>query len=163
MERKVYRANGRGYIASLTALFAVLVAAVGVGIWLFAISLTVPAVILLVVGIIGIVWVAADALTYKLVLSEEGIILSENRVPAGVKQRKASLKYDDLCEIKHTIVTTEGAKNIPAIAFFYSNGTFEFLNMKRFSTGQIKSIMSDIKRFAEAKIGRKVIIFTYNK
>lgn len=161
--RKVYRAKGRRYVVGLAVLFTVLVAMVGVSVWLFVISLTVPAAILLAVGIIGIVWAAIDVLTYKLVLTEEGITLSENRVLASVKQQKVSLKYDGLCEIKHTIVLAEGAKNVPAIALFYSNGNFEFLNMKRFSTGQIKSTMSDIKCLAEAKIGREVTIFSYNK
>ncbi len=148
MNRIIYRPKGRGYIICLVLLFLVLAAIIAMGLWLFTVNL-VAAVILTAIATSGIIWAIIEVATYKLTITKEGITLSENRVLASIRQYKVELRYEGLCEIKRTFATGEDGSNVPAIALFYSNGVFKFLNVKRFNDKQINSIMSDIIKIAK--------------
>ena len=163
MEKIIYRAKGRGYVACIVAVCALLAALLAVSIWLFVASRIVIAAILLIIAAVGAVWTVIEVCFYKLVLTDERIVLSENRFLASVRQEKVELKYDGLCELKQTSVACKDYKTSPAIALFYSDGDFRFLNVKRFSQVQIDMIISDIKRLAEAGLGREVSVLKHKK
>lgn len=156
----VYRAKGKKYVAAAAAvLAALLILAVAGAILIGVAGQIILGAILIVLAAAGLIWTLIEVFSYKLVLDEEGLTLSENRVLVNIKQDKIRLKYEGLCEIKYTTVSSDSGANARAIALFYSDGVFRFLNVKRFSIAQINSIMSDIKRLTEAKIGREVKIF----
>lgn len=156
----VYRAKGKKYVAAAAAvLAALLILAVAGAILIGVAGQIILGAILIVLAAAGLIWTLIEVFSYKLVLDEEGLTLSENRVLVNIKQDKIRLKYEGLCEIKYTTVSSDSGANAQAIALFYSDGVFRFLNVNRFSIAQINSIMSDIKRLAEAKNGREVKIF----
>ena len=161
--KRIYRPKGRGYIISLSVSMLIFSALIVGGIVMIAINYVIAGVIMLCLGVLAAVWEIIEVCLYKLVLTEGGINLSENRLLASVRQERVTLSYDGLCEIKFTSAMGENGKTVPAIALFYSDGIFRFLNVNRFNMRQIECIMSDIKRLAEAKIGREVSILSFKK
>ena len=161
--KRIYRPKGRGYIISLSVSMLIFSALIVGGIVLISFNYAIAGAIILCLGAIAVAWEIIEVYLYKLVLTESGINLSENRLLASVRQERVTLSYDGLCEIKFTSAMGENGKTVPAIALFYSDGIFRFLNVNRFNMRQIECIMSDIKRLAEAKIGREVSILSFKK
>ena len=158
MQKKIYRPRGCGYIMSVIAVSAVLAAVAGLSVWLFVVRQSLTGSVLAAVAVPGAVWLSADVAAYKITVSDSGVVAAQYRMLTKIVQDKITLVYDGLCEIKKTFASDENGRSVCAVALFYSDGTFRFLNVKRFSDAQIRSVMSDIKRRAEVRLSREVLM-----